>query len=84
MGSFERNQAKYVNKLYRVRNWRQYEAGLRNRGSLTVWISEEELGAWVPTQTSKKRPGGQEKYSNHAIETALTVGIVFHLPLRQT
>ena len=22
-----------------MRNWREYEAGLRNRGSLTVWIS---------------------------------------------
>ena len=28
-----------VKKAYRVRNWREYEAGLRNRGSLTVWIS---------------------------------------------
>ena len=37
-----------------------------------------------PPQTSKKRRGGQPKYSNRAIETALTVGMVFHLPLRQT
>ena len=28
-----------MKKAYRVRNWREYEAGLRNRGSLTVWIS---------------------------------------------
>ena len=84
MTSFKRSQAKYVKNKYRVRNWPKYEAGLRSRGSLTVWISEKEIGSWSPAQTSKKRRGGQKKYSNHAIETALTVGIVFHLPLRQT
>ena len=39
MSIFKRTQRKYVKKAYRVRNWREYEAGLRNRGSLTVWIS---------------------------------------------
>ncbi len=39
MSAFERSQLKYVKKAYRVRNWREYEAGLRDRGSLTVWIS---------------------------------------------
>jgi hypothetical protein len=84
MSSFKRSQAKYVKKQYRVRNWPEYEASLRKRGSLTVWISEEELGSWEPSTTNKKRRGGQKKYSNRAIETALTVGMVFHLPLRQT
>ena len=39
MSKFKRSQRKYVKKSYRVRNWRGYEAGLRARGSLTVWIS---------------------------------------------
>ncbi len=39
MSIFKRTQQKYVKKVYRVRNWREYEAGLRDRGSLTVWIS---------------------------------------------
>ena len=39
MSHFKRNQRKYVKKAYRVRNWCEYEAGLRNRGSLTIWIS---------------------------------------------
>ena len=34
MSIFKRTQRKYVKKAYRVRNWREYEAGLRNRGSL--------------------------------------------------
>ena len=36
MSHFKRTQRKYVKKAYRVLNWREYEAGLRNRGSLTV------------------------------------------------
>jgi len=35
-------------------------------------------------QAECKEPGRQRKYSNHAIETAVTLGMVFHLPSRQT
>ncbi len=84
MSSFKRSQSKYVKKQYRVRNWPEYEAGLRRRASLTVWISDEELGSWEPSKSAKKRRGGQQRYSDGVIETALTVGMVFHLPLRQT
>ncbi len=38
MTSFKRTQRKYVQKEYRVRNWHEYEAGLRDRGSLTAWL----------------------------------------------
>ena len=50
MSSFKRSQSKYVNKAYRVRNWRRYEQGLRDRGSLTVWISltDGKLHNWEP------------------------------------
>ena len=84
MTAFKRSQAKYVRKSYKTTNWPEYEAGLRQRGSVTVWISEEELWGWGPPERGQRRPGGQQRYSNHAIETALTVGMVFHLALRQT
>ena len=84
MTAFKRSQAKYVKHAYRTTNWPEYEAGLRDRGSLTVWISEEELKGWGPAQHGRRKSGGQEQYSNHAIETALTVGMVFQLALRQT
>ncbi len=38
MTCFKRTQWKYVQKTYRVRNWAEYEAGLRGRGDLTVWL----------------------------------------------
>src|SRR3954447_2690281 len=67
---------------YKVTNWRDYEAGLRQRGSLTIWFSEEAIAAWraVPRTT----PGGQARYSDLAVETALSLRTVFHQPLRQT
>jgi hypothetical protein len=83
MTAFKRSQAKYVRKSYKTTNWPEYEAGLRQRGSLTVWISDDELKGWGPPKRAQRKPGGQERYSNHAIETALTVGMVFHLGLRQ-
>jgi hypothetical protein len=46
----KRTQQKYTKQRYRVRNWREYEAGLRKRGDLTLWFSEEAIAAWrAPT-----------------------------------
>jgi len=84
MTAFKRSQAKYVRKSYKTTNWPEYEAGLRQRGSLTVWISEDEIKGWGPPKRRQRKPGGQEQYSNRAIETTLTVGMVFRLALRQT
>ena len=86
MSIFKRTQRKYVKKAYRVRNWRDYEAGLRNRGSLTVWISltAGKLVNWDAPRPRRRKPGRQRKYSNHAIETAVTLGMVFHLSSRQS
>ena len=67
---------------YRVTNWPEYEAGLRARGDLTIWFSEEAVQAWTPGRSG--RPGGQRRYSDLAIETALTLRLRFRLPLRQT
>ena len=83
MTAFKRSQAKYVRKSYKTTNWPEYEAGLRQRGSLTVWLSEDELKGWESPKRGQRKPGGQQQYSSHAIETALTVGMVFHLGLRQ-
>ncbi len=72
---------KYKRK-YRVRNWADYERGLRDRGDVTVWLSDEAIEAWTPPPTGRR--GGQPRYSNLAIVTALTLRVVFRLPLRQT
>src|SRR5687768_96876 len=67
---------------YKVMNWRDYEAGLRKRGSLTIWFTEEAIAAW--RAAPRTTPGGQARYSDLAVETALILRAVFHQPPRQT
>ena len=66
----------------RVTNGSEYDAGLRQRGSLTVWFSEEAIAAWRAEPRTTR--GGQPRYSALAIATALTLRTVFRLALRQT
>ena len=69
----KRSQLKYTKQRYRVRNWREYEAGLKKRGDLTLWFSEEAIAAWrVPPG---EKPGGQTIYSDLAIEAGSTVRV---------
>ena len=86
MTSFKRTQRKYVQKTYRVRNWQGYETGLRARGSLTVWLglTEGQLANWNSPRPKRRKPGRPRQYSNHAIETTVTLGLVFGLASRQT
>jgi hypothetical protein len=66
---------------YRVSNWAEYDQALVQRGDITLWISEDAIWCWKPAPTGRR--GAQRKFSNHAIETALTLRLVFNLPLRQ-
>jgi len=67
---------------YRVTNWPEYDQGLVRRGDLTIWISQDAIDGWQPSPTGTR--GGQRRFSDAAIETALTIRLLFHLPLRQT
>jgi hypothetical protein len=66
---------------YRVTNWPEYDAALRQRGSLTVWFTEEAIAVWQAEPRTP--PGGQPQYSDLAITTALTLRAVFGLALRR-
>ena len=59
MSRFKRSQHKYVKKAYRLRIWHEYEADLRNRGSLTVWISltDGKLASLGRAQAACKETG---------------------------
>ncbi|MGF7212652.1 hypothetical protein GGE65_007287 [Skermanella aerolata] len=69
-------------RCYKVINWQDYEAGLRQRGSLTIWFTEEAIAAW--RAAPRTIPGGQARYSDLAIEASLILRAVFHQPLCQT
>src|SRR6204780_3185805 len=80
---FHRNGRHHIpRQKFRVTNWRDYEAALRNRGSLTIWFTTEAIADW--RAQPRATPGGQRHYSDLAIETALTLRAVFGLALRQT
>src|SRR5215213_2476660 len=67
---------------HKVTNWPAYDASLRQRGSLTVWFTDEAIQAWAAEPRTTR--GGQPWYSRLAILTALTLRAVFRLALRQT
>src|SRR4051794_28296511 len=68
--------------IYRIRNWKQYNQALVNRGSLTLWVDQATLRAW-PYQGPAQQ-GAQFRYSDLAIQCVLTLRAVYHLPLRAT
>src|SRR3954470_3470692 len=70
-----------LKQKHKVTNWRDYDAALRQRGSLTVWFSEEAIAAWRAEPRMTR--GGQASYSPLAITTALPLRGVFRLAYRQ-
>ena len=73
---------KFDKAQYRVINWAEYNESLRQRGNLTIWVSDEAQSMWsAPRRTSR---GGQRRYSDLAIETCLTLRMAYRLGLRQT
>lgn len=68
---------------YRIRNWSEYNAGLKQRGSLTFWLDEAVLETWYnPTLSGK--PGASNDYSDLAIITFVTLKSVYRQAGRQT
>ncbi|MEK7306847.1 MAG: IS5 family transposase, partial [Nitrospirota bacterium] len=72
---------KQEKKKYKVRNWKEYNQALVDRGKIFFWITEEAIRNWEEQQKTGKR-GKPRTFSNTAIETALTLQQVFHMPLR--
>lgn len=70
-------------KTYRIRNWKEYNKALVQRGSLTVWFEQEPVDTWFHNNPTGKR-GRPMRYTDLAIQCCLTIKSVFHLPLRAT
>ena len=70
-------------KKYKVRNWKEYNQALVDRGKVLFWITEEAIQNWENSHKTGKR-GKPMQFSNIAIETALTLQQVFRMPLRAT
>lgn len=70
-------------KVYRVRNWKDYNQTLINRGSLSIWFDKDCIDNWSNTNRTGQR-GRPEKYNDVVIECALTLKAVYKLTFRQT
>jgi IS5 family transposase len=63
-------------KKYKVINWKDYNKALIQRGSLTLWISDDITSWWYGE--------GHNTYSDRAIEVILTFKALYGMPLRMT
>lgn len=66
---------------YKITNWSEYNAGLKRRGSLTLWIDDRVSERWYHKGLAKR--GGQMLYSSDCILLLLTLKVTFRLPFRQ-
>lgn len=67
---------------YHIRNWKQYNQSLVNRGSITFWFSDEAIAKWYSAEQTGK-PGRPDIYSDDTIRCGLIIKAVFHVALRQ-
>lgn len=68
---------------YRLSNWSEYDASLRQRGSLTFWLNDEVIEQWLNQERTGRR-GASKTYSDTAIEFMVTIQSLFGLAGRQT
>jgi hypothetical protein len=78
----KRRQKDGQKKIYRIRNWPEYNESLKQRGSLEIWLASEAQTAWYAEATGE--PGKPAIYSDAAITCCLSLRKLFKLPLRQT
>ena len=78
----ESRRHKIPRARYRVENWSAYDAALRRRGDLTIWVTPEAIAAWTAAKTGRR--GRPARYSAIAIEAGLMLRLAFGRPWRQT
>jgi hypothetical protein len=75
------SQASRIKDKYRIRNWKDYNLSLVNRGSITFWFNEKAVQKWYSDEKTNS-PGRPDVYSDDAIRCGLMIKAVFHTTLR--
>lgn len=65
---------------YKTTNWAEYNAALKVRGSLTIWLDKDMQ--WYAPASGKR--GRQHVFSDAAIQFCLSIKCLFGLALRQS
>ena len=74
------SEAKGVRGRYKTTNWAAYNAALKARGSLTIWL-DKDMQWYAP---ANGRRGRQRVFSDAAIQFCLSIKCLFGLALRQS
>ena len=70
----------WATTTYTTRNWSDYDQALKSRGSLTIWFDPDM--SWGANPSGRR--GRQKTYSDAAVQTCLTMKVLFGMTLRQT
>lgn len=70
-------------KVYRPRNWKNYNRNLIEQGNITLWIHETVINNWYESSKTG-RPRASPLYSKLAILCAAQIRPLYKLPLRTT
>ena len=62
---------------YKIRNWKQYEAGLIQRGSISFWINDDAIDQWNPEAKDKTR-GRRHWCTNRHFDKNIVGLLFFH------
>jgi len=68
-------------ETYSVRNWKEYNKSLVQRGSVTLWINEEVLKKWQSSERTGRR-GRPKEYADEIIQCILCLKAVYSLGFR--
>ena len=74
------SESKRPRGKYKTTNWASYNASLKARGSLTVWLDKDLR--WYAPATGKR--GRQPIFSDATIQFCLSIKSLLGLPLRQS
>lgn len=69
---------------YKGTNCSEYNAALRNRGNITVWLSEKAISQWHVKDRVYNGTGAPQLFTDFAIIICHEIRQVYRLPLRQT
>src|SRR5262245_37426830 len=67
---------------YRIRNWSEYNASLKRRGRLTIWVSSQDVANWTTDELTGE-PDASPTYTDLPIEAMATVQAIYGLPGQQ-
>ena len=69
---------------HKVTNWSEYNAALKRRGDITVWLSDDAISQWYEKDRIYDGSGTPPLFTDFAIITCHEIRQVYRLPFRQT